>query len=86
MIEMVVVLIVMAIFAVTVISTTSLNTDVPNEGEILKSSIRFAQIKALNNAVDDNTWGISFTSGGTSYTLVYTENGVTTSPLNLPGA
>ncbi|MBU0768310.1 MAG: hypothetical protein KJ687_04375 [Proteobacteria bacterium] len=86
MIEMVVVLIVMAIFAVTVISTTSLNTDVPNEGEILKSSIRFAQIKALNNAVDDNTWGISFTSGGTSYTLVYTENGVTTSPVNLPGA
>jgi prepilin-type N-terminal cleavage/methylation domain-containing protein len=86
MIEMVVVLIILAIITATVTSSyTSVNTDVPNEREILKSSLRFAQTKALNNAVDNNTWGISFTSGGTSYTLVYTENGVTTSPVNLPG-
>jgi prepilin-type N-terminal cleavage/methylation domain-containing protein len=86
MIELVVLLIILAIFIATVTSTnTFVNTDVPNEREILKSSIRFAQTKALNDAVDDNKWGISFTSGGTSYALVYTENGVTTSPVNLPG-
>ena len=87
MIEMVVVLVILAMFIATVTSGyKSINTDVPNEREILKSSLRFAQTKALNNAVDDNKWGISFTNGGTAYTLVYnTENGVTTSPVNLPG-
>jgi prepilin-type N-terminal cleavage/methylation domain-containing protein len=86
MIEMVLVLIILAIFFATATSSlTTVNTDVPNETEILKSSIRFAQTKALNNAIDNNTWGISFTGGGSSYALVYTENGVTTSPVNLPG-
>jgi prepilin-type N-terminal cleavage/methylation domain-containing protein len=74
MIEMVMVLVILAIFIATVTSSyTSINTDVPNEREILKSSLRFAQIKALNSAVDSDTWGISFTSGGTSYT--YYRNG-----------
>ena len=86
LIELVAVLIISAIITVVVTySYTSINADLPNEGEILKSNIRFAKIKALNDAVDNNTWGISFTSGGTSYTLVYTENSVTTSPVNLPG-
>jgi MSHA pilin protein MshC len=86
MIEMVAVLIIMAIFA-TVVATrfAFMDTDTSTEAEILKSSLRFAQIKALNNAVDNNTWGIHFTSGGSSYSLVYTENGTTTSPVNLPG-
>jgi prepilin-type N-terminal cleavage/methylation domain-containing protein len=86
MIEIVVVLIILAILTATVTSSyTSVNTDVPNEREILKSSLRFAQTKALNNAIDNNTWGISFTSGGSSYALVYIASGITTSPINLPG-
>ena len=84
MIEIVVVLIISAIFIATVIyKYTVVNTDVPNEIEILKSSIRFAQTRALNDAVDNNTWGLNFTSGGTSYSLVY--NGVTMPSVNLPG-
>jgi prepilin-type N-terminal cleavage/methylation domain-containing protein len=74
MIELIVVMIIAVIFIATVIyKYTVVNTDVPNEIEILKSNIRFAQTKALNDAVDNNTWGISFTSGGTSYT--YYRNG-----------
>jgi prepilin-type N-terminal cleavage/methylation domain-containing protein len=90
LIEIVVVLIIMAIFIATVaIPYTSLkfvttDLDLPNEREILKSSLCFAQIKALNDAVDNNTWGISFTSGGSSYTLVY-NGGTPTPPVNLPG-
>jgi prepilin-type N-terminal cleavage/methylation domain-containing protein len=86
MIEVVVVLIVMAIMgAVIIYKYTSVNADVSSETEILKASLRFAQIKALDNAVDDDTWGISFTSGGSSYSLVYIKGGVQTSPINLPG-
>jgi prepilin-type N-terminal cleavage/methylation domain-containing protein len=85
MIELVVVMIIMAIFIATVTSSyTSLNTDVTNEKEILKSSLRFAQTKALNDAVDLNTWGISITNAGSSYTLVY-NGGTPTPPVNLPG-
>jgi prepilin-type N-terminal cleavage/methylation domain-containing protein len=78
LIELVVVLIILAIFIATVaIPYTSLkfvntNVDLPNEREILKSSLRFAQIKALNNAVaDSDTWGIHLDS--TFYT--YYRNG-----------
>ena len=90
LVELVMVMIIMAIFIVTVaIPYTSLNfvntnVDLPNERDILKSSLRFAQTKALNDAVDNNTWGISFTSGGSSYTLVY-NGGTPTPPVNLPG-
>jgi prepilin-type N-terminal cleavage/methylation domain-containing protein len=90
MIELAVVMIILAIFIATVaIPYSSLNfittdLDLPNEREILKSSLRFTQTKALNNAVDNNTWGISFTSGGSSYTLVY-NGGTPTPPVNLPG-
>ena len=84
MIELMVVMIIVSIFIATVIyKYTVVNTDVPNEIEILKSSIRFVQTKALNDAVDGNNWGISFTSGATSYSLVY--NGVTMLSVNLPG-
>jgi prepilin-type N-terminal cleavage/methylation domain-containing protein len=85
MIELVVVIIIVAIFIATAVTYKYriVDSDVANEIEILKSSIRFAQTKALNDAVDDNKWGISFTSGGTSYTLVY--NGVTMPSVNLPG-
>jgi prepilin-type N-terminal cleavage/methylation domain-containing protein len=85
MIEMVMVLVIMAIFAAIVVSRASLSTSETNEGEILKSSIRFAQIKAFDNAVDTNNWGIKVTNSGASYELVY--NGVTQTSLvvNLPG-
>ena len=86
MIELVMVLILMAIMAAVIMyKYTSVNADVSSETEILKSSLRFAQIKALENAVDDDTWGISFTSGGSSYSLVNIKNDVQTSPINLPG-
>jgi type II secretory pathway pseudopilin PulG len=86
MIEMVMILILLAIFMTTVtIRYVSISHDVRNESEILTSSLRFAQIKAMTNAIDNNTWGINYTSGGTSYTLVYINNGVMTSPINLPG-
>jgi len=86
MIELVVVIIIVAIFFATAAVTYRyriVDTDAANEIEILKSSIRYAQTKALNDAVDNNTWGLNFTSGGTSYTLVY--NGVTMPSANLPG-
>lgn len=86
MIELVMVLILMAIMAAVIMyKYTSVNADVASETEILNSSLRFAQIKALENAIDDDTWGISFTSGGSSYSLVNIKNGVQTSPINLPG-
>jgi len=75
MIELVVVIMIAAIFIATAVTYKQrhADTDVPVEIEILKSSIRFAQTKALNDAVDNNTWGLNFTSGGTSYT--YYRNG-----------
>ena len=98
LVELVMVIIIMAIFIATVaISYTSLNFvntngDLPNERDILKSSLRFAQIKALNNAVlDTDTWGISLNS--TSYTYYrngvpayyYDQTGTIMLPDNLPG-
>ena len=71
MIELVMVLILMAIMAAVIMyKYTSVNADVASETEILNSSLRFAQIKALENAIDDDTWGISFTSGGSSYSFI----------------
>lgn len=85
MIEVVVVLILLAILVSTVaIRFSSINSDIPNQIEILKSSLRFAQIKALNDTVDTEKWGIYF-QNNYSYTLVFTKDGVTTSPVNLPG-
>jgi type II secretory pathway pseudopilin PulG len=75
MIELVIVIIIIAIFIASAVTYKFriVDTDVANEIEILKSSIRFVQTKALNGAVDNNTWGLNFTSGGTSYT--YYRNG-----------
>jgi Tfp pilus assembly protein FimT len=86
MIELVVVIIIVAIFSATATVTYRyriVDTDAANEIEILKSSIRYAQTKALNDAVDNNTWGLNFASDGKSYSLVY--NGVTMQSVNLPG-
>jgi hypothetical protein len=79
------------------ISYTSLNfvntnVDLPNERDILKSSLRFAQIKALNNAVQDtDTWGIHLDSISYTYyrngvpAYYYDQTGTNTVPDNLPG-
>jgi prepilin-type N-terminal cleavage/methylation domain-containing protein len=83
MIEIVVVLILISIFAILVTTATvylSINSDLPNQTEILKSSLRFAQLKALNDAVDSDTWGIHLDSP--SYT--YYKNGGQAID-NLPG-
>jgi prepilin-type N-terminal cleavage/methylation domain-containing protein len=84
MIEIIAVLIVLFIFSAVVLSTykTITNNKVMEEVDGLKANFCFAQIKALSNADDSSTWGISFTSGSSSYRLVYT--GVTTSPIYLP--
>jgi MSHA pilin protein MshC len=74
LIEMVTVLILISIFAILVTTATvylSINSDLPNQTEISKSSLRFAQIKALNDAGDSDKWGIHLDS--TSYT--YYRNG-----------
>ena len=86
MIEMVAVLIVAAIFATFLaFRPASTDKDLSVQAELLKASLRFAQIKALSDCVGTQTWGISFSSAGTSYTLVWSKEGITTSPVNLPG-
>jgi prepilin-type N-terminal cleavage/methylation domain-containing protein len=67
MIEMIVVLIVMAIFASIVISRyTSVANGSMTEMDGLKASLRYAQIQAMNDTV---SWGIHFSADGTSYVL-----------------
>jgi len=84
MIEIIVVLIVLSIFSIVASTTymTITKNKVMQEVDGLKANFCFAQIKALSNADDSSKWGISFTSGSSSYKLVYT--GVTTSPVYLP--
>lgn len=79
LIEIVVVLIILAIMAPFVI--TRVTTDTNNliaQAEILKSHLRYAQLRALNDTV---SWGINF-AGTNSYTLY--KSGATANDL-LPG-
>ena len=68
MIEIIVVLIVMAIVASVILyrPTTNVNTLIP-EAAILKSHLRYAQIKAMNGD-DTETWGIHLANAN-SYIL-----------------
>ncbi len=80
MIEVVVVLIVLAVLTPFVLSRfTTSNVELIAQADVLKSHLRYAQIKAMNDTV---TWGISLTNS-TIYTLFKT--GVTPPPANLPG-
>ena len=81
MIEVVVVLILLVVFSSLVLSMFSTsNVELIAQSEILKSHLRYAQIKAMNDTV---TWGISF-STATTYTLQ--RSGITApSSNNLPG-
>lgn len=83
MIEVVVVLIVLAVLTPFVLSRfTTSNVELVAQADVLKSHLRYAQIKAMNDT-DPNTWGISFSSS-TTYTLQ--KNGATAlAPNNLPG-
>jgi prepilin-type N-terminal cleavage/methylation domain-containing protein len=77
MIEMVVVLIVMAIVATFILArATPSNNDLIAQTEILKSHLRYAQIRAMNDTVP---WGINIPNAG-SYVL-YKNNAQATSLL-----
>jgi prepilin-type N-terminal cleavage/methylation domain-containing protein len=70
MIEMVIVLIVMAIMATFIMMQTTTGNDLIAQSEILKSHLRYAQIKAMNDT-DDSTpggWGVHLPNN-TSYIL-----------------
>jgi type II secretory pathway pseudopilin PulG len=80
MIEAIVVLIIIAILAPIVVSQAFKQADTTpliTEAEILKSNLRYAQIRAMNDTV---TWKINFASS-TTYTLIRTGG---TTP-NFPG-
>ena len=81
MIEVVMVLIVLAVLTPFVLSRfTTSNVEVIAQVDVLKSHLRYAQIKAMNDTV---TWGIALTNS-TTYTFFKT--GVTPPPpSNLPG-
>jgi prepilin-type N-terminal cleavage/methylation domain-containing protein len=79
MIEVVVVLIVLAILTPFVVSRfTTSNVELIAQTDVLKSHLRYAQIKAMGDTV---SWGINVSSS-TTYTL-YKNNLTATS--NLPG-
>jgi len=86
MIEMVMVLIVLAIVSAIVIyrPTATGSNDLFVQTEILKSHLRYAQIKAMNDSPDAtnlNIWGISIPNAG-SYVL-YKNNAQAS--IQLPG-
>ncbi|MBF0487192.1 MAG: prepilin-type N-terminal cleavage/methylation domain-containing protein [Nitrospirae bacterium] len=88
LIEIIAVLILMGIVAVVVAAKYS-SPDVyavSSELETLKTNLRFAQLKAMNE-LDGTTWGIKFsaTSNAVSYALIKTTGGVQSSPVLLPG-
>jgi MSHA pilin protein MshC len=85
MIEMVMVLIVMAIVITFIMSrATTIDNELINQAEILKSHLRHAQIKAMNETTVP--WGIRIPNAG-SY-ILYRNNAVATDmlPGEKPGA
>lgn len=83
-IEVIAVLIIIGIFAAVVVSraTSTQTFSVYSEAEILKSHLRFAQLKAMGDLSSD-TWGIVVGSG--SYTLTCTGVNCPANIPNLPG-
>ncbi len=80
LVELIVVLIVMAIVAVFIASRASTGgNDLISETDILKSNLRYAQIRAMNDSVP---WGIHIPDAG-SYVL-YRNNAIDTGKM-LPG-
>jgi len=68
LIEVIVTLIVLAILVAVATSRLSMQSDLFSQADIVKSHLRFAQIKALHDDTSDTApWGIVFAGG--SYTL-----------------
>ena len=85
LIEVIAVLIILGILAAVAASRVGSNSnDLIPQADIVKSHLRFAQLKALaDESTSSSTWGIAFT-GGTFYTLQ--NNGGTATTSTLPGA
>lgn len=80
MIEVVAILIVIGIIAAVAVSRViSTQQDLISEADIVKTHLRFAQLKALQD--DTAPWGIAF--AGSSYTLY--NNGTPSATVKLPG-
>jgi len=79
LIEVIAVFVIIAVLAAIAVSRVMSTKEVSaiTERDILKSHLRYAQMRALS---DDESWGIS--CNGTTYTLL--RNGAT-APYNLPG-
>lgn len=71
LVEVIAVLIVFGILAAIAISRgMSTQNDLIAQADVIKSHLRFAQLKALqDDRSDSEPWGINFGSGSTSYTL-----------------
>ena len=68
LIELIVTLIVVAILAAVAVSRLSIQSDLLSQADVVKSHLRFAQIKALHDDTSDTApWGIAFAGG--SYRL-----------------
>jgi MSHA pilin protein MshC len=82
LIEVIAVLIILGIIAAVVVSRgMSSQNDLIPQADIVKTHLRFAQLKALaDDSTSTSTWGIVFS--GNSYTLY--NNGAAAS-INLPG-
>lgn len=78
LVEVIAVLVVLSIIVAVAVSRISIRGDLTSQTDIVKSHLRFVQLKAL--ADDTATWGISFS--GSAYTLLYNS---ASSTLNLPG-
>ncbi|MDD5435834.1 MAG: prepilin-type N-terminal cleavage/methylation domain-containing protein [Nitrospira sp.] len=78
MIEIIAILTIISIMSVIAISklTSTTSYNLISEADIVKSHLRYAQLRAMS---DDVSWGINFSS--TSYTLL--KNGITATT-NLP--
>ena len=85
LIEVIAVLIILGIIVAVAASRMGANqNDLIPQADIVKSHLRFAQLKALaDDSSSTSTWGIDF-GGGTFYTLKNNLNDATTS--TLPGA
>lgn len=86
MIEMVVVMIVMAIFTTVIVSSyTSVANELMVETDALKASLRFAQIQSMNDDTDSPVikWGINFSDANT-YRLYKNNNAADASSTMIP--
>ena len=79
LIEVIVTLLVIAIMAAVAVSRQSIRGDLFSQADVVKSHLRFSQIKALHDDSSDTApWGIAFAGG--SYTF-YHNNSAAAIPL-----